>query len=254
MKCPTTGKATKESIPGNLVSRRFTEALADDIGRYADRTSVVEASRHYNVDYKTALAFEKTYLARKKEHSPMAQPIRIGVDEVKLGTMGWRVVVSDLDARRPIWIGGQNRKQESFEAFFTWLGEERTKLIRLCVMDMWKPYLAALKKRCPSAVVVFDKFHVVAKMSEAMDTVRRNEYARLNGKQRTFIKGQRFNLLANRGTLSRTGREELAQTFKANRRLYTAYLLKEDFDRLWSYNLVSRRNYTYTGGEIPKTA
>lgn len=235
MKCPTTGKATKETISGVLLTRRFTEALADDIGRYADRTSVLEASRHYNVDYKTALAFEKTYLARKKEHSPVVPPTRIGVDEVKLGTMGWRVVVSDLDARRPIWIGGQNRKQESFEAFFTWLGEDKSKLITLCVMDMWKPYLAALRKCCPSAAVVFDKFHVVAKLSEAMDTVRRNEYARLNGKQRKFIKGQRFNLLANRGSLSRNGREELAQTFKANRRLYTAYLLKEDFNRLWTY-------------------
>jgi transposase len=56
----------------------------------------------------------------------------------------------------------------------------------------------------------------VAKLSEALDEVRRNEYARLNGSARKFIKGQRFNLLA-------------------NRRLYTAYLLKEDFDRLWSY-------------------
>lgn len=175
MKGPTTGKATREAIPGVLLTRRFTEVLEDDIGRYADRTSVLEASRHHNVDYKTALAFEKAYLARKKEHSPVAQPIRIGVDEVKLGTMGWRVVVSALDAHRPIWIGGQNRKQESFEAFFTWLGEEKTKLIRLCVIDMWKPYRAAFKKYCPTAVVIFDKFHVVVKISEAMDTVRRNE-------------------------------------------------------------------------------
>lgn len=235
MKCPTNGKPTKEALPGILLSRRFTEALADDIGRYADRTSVLEASRQYKIDYKTALAFEKSYLERKKRNAPEAKPTHIGVDEVYLGGMGWRIVVSDLIARRPIWIGGHDRKQESFEAFFTWLGEEKCKLIKLCVMDMWKPYRAALKKFCPTADVVFDKFHVVAKMSEAMDEVRRNEYARLNGKQRKFIKGQRYNLLANRGNLSQTGRQELDQTFKANRRLYTAYLLKEDFDRLWSY-------------------
>lgn len=235
MKCSKTGKATKESIPGVLLTRRFTEALADDIGRYADRTSVLEASRRYNIDYKTALAFEKAYLARKQKNAPEVNPTRIGVDEIHLGKMGYRVVVSDLDAGRPIWIGGTDRSQESFEAFFVWLGVEKTKNIRLGVMDMWKPYLAALKKFCPDADVVFDKFHVVAKMSQAMDEVRRSEYARLNGKDRKFIKGQRFNLLANRGNLSRKGREELAQTFTANRRLYTAYLLKEDFDRLWSY-------------------
>lgn len=98
------------------------------------------------------------------------------------------------------------------------MGPEWTKLIRPCVMDMWKPYLAALKKCCPTAAVVFDKFHVAARMSEAMDTVRRNEYARLDGKQRKFIKGQRFNLLVNRGRLSKTGQKELAQTFTANHR------------------------------------
>ena len=235
VKCPTTGKATKEALPGVLLTRRFTESLADEIGRYADKTSVLEASRHYRVDYKTALAFEKGYLKRKQQSAPEVTPTRIGVDEVSLGALGWRIVVSDLDAGRPIWIGGHDRKQESFEAFFTWLGAEKTARIRLGVMDMWKPYLAALKKYCPHAQVVFDKFHIVAKMSVAMDEVRRNEYVRLNGKERKFIKGQRYNLLAKRGTLSRKGREELEQTFKANKRLYTAYLLKEDFDRLWSY-------------------
>ena len=235
MKCPTSGKVTKESIPGILLTRRFTEALADDIGRYADRTSVLEASRHFSVDYKTALAFEKAYLARKLQQAPSLKPTRIGVDEIRLGNMGWRVVVSDLDACRPIWIGGNDRSQESFEAFFEWFGEDQYKLITLCVMDMWKPYLAALKKFCPTAAVVFDKFHIVAQMSQAMDEVRRSEYARLNGASRKFIKGQRYNLLSNRGNLTHKGREELAQTFKANSRLYTAYLLKEDFDRLWSY-------------------
>jgi transposase len=235
VKCPTSGKPKKELISGVLLTRRFTEALADDIGRYADRTNILEASRHYRVDYKTALAFEKTYLARKLKNIPEANPTRIGVDEIRLGKMGWRIVVSDMDTRRPVWIGGKDRSQASFEAFFTWLGDDKCRLITLCVMDMWKPYLAALKKFCPTANFVFDKFHVVAQMSLAMDTVRRTEYARLNGKERKFIKGQRFNLLSNRENLTRTGREELKQTFKANRRLYTAYLLKENFDRLWSY-------------------
>jgi transposase len=99
-------------------------------------------------------------------------------------------------------------------------------------MGIRQPYLAELKKFCPGVDVVFDKFHVVAKIPEAMDEVRRSEYTRLNGKERKFIKRRQFNLLANRGSLSRTGREELAHTFKAKRRLYTAYLLKKDFDRL----------------------
>ena len=237
VKCPTTGKASEESIPGILLTRRFTEALADNIGGYADRTqkSVLEASQALQRELQDGARLREGLLGPQTEVRPRGEsdPDRRGRD--RLGRMGWRVVVSDLDAGRPIWIGGKDRSQENFEAFFLWLGEDKYKLITLCVMDMWRPYRAALRKFCPTADVVFDKFHVVAKMSEAMDAVRRSEYARLNGEQRKFIKGQRFNLLANRGSLSRTGREELAQTFKANRRLYTAYLLKEDFDRLWSY-------------------
>jgi transposase len=235
MRCPENGKTVKEVLPGILLNRRFTEALADDIGRYADKTSVLEASRQYKINYKTALAFEKVYLKRKLQNAPEVNPTRIGVDEIHLGSMGYRIVVSDLDQRRPIWIGGHNRKQESLETFFSFLGKEKCEKIVVGVMDMWKPYLAALKKFCPNADVVFDKFHVVAKLSAAIDEVRRNEYARLNGEERKFIKGQRYNLLANRGNLSKTGKQELAQTLKANKRLYTAYVLKEDFDRLWSY-------------------
>jgi hypothetical protein len=66
VKCPKTGKATKEAIRGVLLTRRFTEALADDIGRHADRTSVLEASRRYSIDYKTAQEFEKAYLVRSR--------------------------------------------------------------------------------------------------------------------------------------------------------------------------------------------
>lgn len=235
VKCPTSGKVVKEVIPGIVLNRRFTEALADDIGRYADKTSILEASRYYRVDYKTAQAFEKAYLTRKQDLAPKLDSTRIGIDEVHLGAMGYRIVVSDLDQRRPIWIGGHDRKQASLETFFSFLGKEKCEKITLGVMDMWKPYWAALKSFCPNADVVFDKFHVVAKVGEAMDTIRRNEYARLNGKDRKFIKGQRYNLLANRGTLTKSGKQELDQTLKANKRLYTAYVLKEDFDRLWSY-------------------
>lgn len=77
----------------------------------------------------------------------------------------------------------KDRSLESFKGFFVWPVEDKYKRIKLCVMVMWRQYRAALKKFCPAADVVFDKFHVVAKMSEAMDAERRSEYARVNGEQ-----------------------------------------------------------------------
>jgi transposase len=52
---------------------------------------------------------------------------------------------------------------------------------------------------------------------------------------RAFIKGQRYTLLSNAENLTHEGRESLKKLLTANKRLNTAYLLKESFDQLWSY-------------------
>ena len=72
-------------------------------------------------------------------------------------------------------------------------------------------------------------------MNDALDKVRRTEYARLTGKERRFIKGQKYTLLSHRENLSMDGRRALKILLAANKRLNTAYLLKESFGQLWSY-------------------
>jgi len=74
-----------------------------------------------------------------------------------------------------------------------------------------------------------------AHLSKALDEVRRREYKRLNGKDRRYIKGQRYTLLSRRENLSLDGRHALKKLLQANRRLNTAYLLKESFGQLWDY-------------------
>jgi transposase len=60
-------------------------------------------------------------------------------------------------------------------------------------------------------------------------------YARLQGNDRRFIKGQKYTLLSRRENLSSDGRQSLKTLLAANKRLNTAYLLKESFGQLWSY-------------------
>src|SRR5262249_48686501 len=83
------------------------------------------------------------------------------------------------------------------------------------------------------ARIMYDKFHILMHLGEAMDKVRKREYARLSGKDRRFIKGQRYTLLSHWGNLTAAGRASLKLLFKANKRLNTAYLLKESFGRRW---------------------
>jgi transposase len=65
--------------------------------------------------------------------------------------------------------------------------------------------------------------------------VRKSEYARLSGRERRYIKGQKYTLLSRRENLSLDGKRALKVLLAANKRLNTAYLLKESFGQLWSY-------------------
>ena len=66
--------------------------------------------------------------------------------------------------------------------------------------------------------------------------MRRSEFRRLTGKDRAYIKGQRYTLLSHRENLSHDGKASLKKLLKANRRLNTAYVLKESFGQLWDYS------------------
>ena len=172
------------------------------------------------------------------------RPKVIGIDEVSIRKgHTYRIVVSDLERQRPLWFGGKDRSEESMDEFFKWLGPKRCKEIRLAVMDMWKPFRNSTLKEgnAPQACILFDKFHVLRHLSDALDKVRKSEYARLTGKSRRFIKGQKYTLLSHRENLSRSGRRSLKLLLKANKRLNTAYLLKESFGQLWDFQSEDRR-------------
>lgn len=165
------------------------------------------------------------------------RPKIIGVDEISVRKgQQYRIVVSDLLRRRPIWFDGPDRSQASMERFYQWLGPKRCNNIELAVMDMWEPFAAATVKHAPGAAILYDKFHVVQHLNDALDEVRRSEYARLaSDRERRFIKGQRYTLLSRRANLSYRGRCALKLLLQANKRLQVAYLLKESFAQLWSY-------------------
>lgn len=87
----------------------------------------------------------------------------------------------------------------------------------------------------PQAAILFDKFHIMRHPGEALDKVRKREYARLSGRDRCFIKEQKYTLLSHRENLSLEGRQSLKTLLAANNRLNIACLLKESFGQLWDY-------------------
>jgi transposase len=87
----------------------------------------------------------------------------------------------------------------------------------------------------PQAAILFDKFHILRHLGEALDKIRKAEYGRVTGPQRKFIKGQKYVLLSHKENLTNEGRKSLRLLLTANKRLNTAYILRESFDQLWDY-------------------
>jgi len=163
-------------------------------------------------------------------------PTAIGIDEISIKKgHTYRVVVSDLVRRRPIWFGGVDRSEQSMDLFYEWLEAKKTAGIQLAVMDMWRAFESSTVKQAPQAAILYDKFHVIRHLGQALDTVRKQEYKRLAEKDRSFIKGQKYTLLSRKKNLTLEERRALKKLLRANKRLHTAYLLKESFGQLWEY-------------------
>ncbi|OQD44718.1 hypothetical protein BIY37_11920, partial [Candidatus Brocadia sapporoensis] len=71
-------------------------------------------------------------------------------------------------------------------------------------------------KHIPHAQIIYDKFHILRHLGDAMDTVRKQEYRRVSEKERIFIKGQKYTLLSHKANLDIKGKRALKLLFKAN--------------------------------------
>ena len=82
---------------------------------------------------------------------------------------------------------------------------------------------------------MFDKFHLLSHLCDALDDVRKTEYVRLSSKDRGYIMGQKHTLLSSRENPTLNGRHALKQLLAANKRINTACVLKESFGQRRSY-------------------
>ena len=120
--------------------------------------------------------------------------------------------------------------------FFRWFGKERSAELKFICSDMWNPYLRVIAKKAGGTIHVLDRFHIMAKMSKAIDEVRAKESKELVAKgYEPVLKRTRWLLLKRPENLSEKQQPKLAELLQYNLRSVRAYLLKEDFQFFWGY-------------------
>ena len=240
VECRNCGKVKREKLDWLADNPLYTKRFAFFVGRRCRASTIADVAKELHLDWHTVKELEKQYMREQLRRQGAPRPKVIGIDEISIRKgHTYRIVVSDLERRRPIWFGGEDRSEASMDEFYKWLGPAKSKRIRLAVMDMWKPFRNSTlnAKHAPQASILFDKFHIMKHLSDALDQVRKSEYGRLSGADRRFIKGQKYTLLSRRANLTQQGRRSLKLLLNANKRLNTAYLLRESFGQLWDYRV-----------------
>jgi len=233
--CKTCG-VKNEKLDFLSDNTRYTLRFAMQIGGLCRAMTIKDVARRMHLDWHTVKDLDKIYMREQLRLAGPPSPRVIGIDELSIKKRHvYRIVVSDLEAKRAIWFGGEGRSEKDMDQFYASLGKENAGRIRLAVMDMWKPFRKSTQQHAPQAAVLFDKFHILRHLGEALDKIRKSEYARITGPKRKFIKGQKYVLLSHRENLTPEGRRSLKLLLKTNKRLNAAYLLREQFDQLWDY-------------------
>jgi len=237
IRCRQCYKVRVEDLEFVDTNARVTRRLAAYAAELCKAGLSVEAvARHLELDPKTVKAIDKAALQAEFGKTIYDGLKRLAIDEiaVKKGH-NYMTVVLDYDTGRVVWMG-KGRQNATIDAFFEAMPIEVREGIEAVAIDMWEPYINAVKRWCPNADVVFDLFHVVKAFNKVIDDIRNEEYRKADAAGRETLKGSKYLFLKNWGNLKRKGRVQLEEILALNERLNTLYWLKDLLAHIWDYH------------------
>ena len=240
VKCPRCGVRV-EDFPWAEPWARVTTALFNAVARLARELSWQGTARQYGLNWKSVATIVKRAVEYGLRHRARPPVRMIGIDEVsrRKGQV-YLTVVYDLERRLLLWVG-DDRTEEAVRPFFTKeMGARRCHTLRVVCMDMWAPYAKLVREHATNAQILFDRFHIVKHLHEAVEEVRRSEMRRLSVKERVVFKRSRWLLLKNPWNLTGDQKERLSTMVRWNTPIVRAYYLKESFQLFWDYRQPGR--------------
>jgi len=229
---------TVEEVPWAIGKHTLTRAYMLFLAQWARKLSWKETAKSFRTSWEKVFHAVEWVVDWGLNHRELGAVRALGVDEIQYGRgHQYLTLVYQIEAgcTRLLWVGSQ-RTKESFAKFFAMLGKPLCERIEFICSDMWKPYLAMIAKHCPQALNILDRFHIVAKMNDAIDDVRAEEARRMrrDGYEPVLTKS-RWCLLKRKENLTGKQRLRLREVLQYNLRTVRAWLLKEQFQQLWDY-------------------
>ncbi len=234
--CRHCGGVHVEAMPWVAGKRHFTKALMVTLATWAQRLTWQQVAELFRCSWSTVAAAVDEAVVYGLANRDLSDITHIGIDEIsrKRGQV-YVTNVYDLKSRLLVW-SGEGRAKKTLEGFFEWFGEERTAQLQGVCCDMWRPYIDVVKERAPQAILVFDKFHIVQHLIQAVDQVRRDEIREKGKTHKELMTKTRYIWLKNPWNLTDKQRLRLSVLEGLNLKINRAYLLKEAFREFWNYS------------------
>jgi transposase len=235
--CPGCG-VTVERVPWARGKSHLTISYRWFLARWAKRLAWDEVASIFRTTWRNVFESVKQAVFWGILHQDLDRIEAIGVDEIQWQRgHNYLTLVYQIEdgMKRLLWVA-QERTEQSLRGFFQTLSAEARQSIQFVCSDMWQPYLSVIAEQLSQAVHVLDRFHIMKKMNEAIDEVRRGEATRLERDgYEPVLKHSRWCLLKRRENLTDKQTVKLGELLRYNLQSVRSYLLREDFQRFWEY-------------------
>ncbi len=227
-----------ERVPWGQGKGSLTLAYQLFLARWARKLSWQEVAQAFSTTWDKVYQSVCYVVDYGLQHRDLRAIESVGVDEIQYGK-GHRylTVLYQIDAgKKRLLTVTQGRTVKSFCQGLRSLKQANLNGIKYVCSDMWPAYLKVIKKKLPKAIHVLDRFHIVKKLNEAVDEVRREEAKKLKADGfEPILKDSRYCFLKNEENLTEKQACKLGELLYYDLKSVRAYLLKESFQAFWQY-------------------
>lgn len=224
-----------EKIPWTLGKSSISHPLIIVLATWSRLLAWDVVAKLYGVSWSMVISAVDAAVAYGLEQRDLKKLRFIGVDEIsrRRGHI-YHTNVYDLETKTLVW-SKEGRSKDTLHAFFDSIGPVQSAAIEGICCDMWANYVEVIEVRAPQATLVFDKFHIVRHLLNAVNDVRKMEAAALRATEPELLKRTRYMWLKNPWNLTDKQWPRLQELLNMNLKVVRAYLLKELFRNLWEY-------------------
>lgn len=228
----------RAQVPWALPEARYTLAFERHAIDVLLETDVLGGARLLKLSWHEAWRIMERAVERGQKAKKQRVIPRIGVDEKAVARRHQYVtMVCDLD-RGTVEYLAENREKTSLDAYYASLSKEQLTGIEAVAMDMWDPYIASTVAHVPNGreKIVFDRFHIMKQMNEAVDAVRKEENQLFMEDDFDILKGTKYLWLFAEENIPEKMVERFAFLKECNLKTARAWAIKESLRELWHYH------------------